>query len=190
MEISSEQQPLYSSAEQVAAASQPTHPPIRSCERCRHRKVKCDKRSPCSSCVRAEAECISPDGRGRAPKRPRKAVDYRLGDRLARVEAILKHLANPGNSNTDSSLAAPKLSHTSTSSDVRLGSSDDSGYGKPIRFRESVGETHGWSINATRTANHHPEAGLLTSNSSPTDTALTLFSDRRRARDTPRASCR
>lgn len=34
-------------------------PKLRSCVTCRHRKVRCDKQSPCSNCRRANIACVS-----------------------------------------------------------------------------------------------------------------------------------
>lgn len=70
--------------------SQPTH--LRSCVLCRQRKVKCDRRQPCSNCVRAGANCVHPPGAGRAAKRPRQAVDTKVLDRLSHLEATIKRL--------------------------------------------------------------------------------------------------
>ncbi|KAI2635323.1 hypothetical protein GGS21DRAFT_515277 [Xylaria nigripes] len=69
---------------------QPAH--LRSCVLCRQRKVKCDRRQPCSNCVRARAECVHPPGAGRAAKRPRQVVDARILDRLAQLETTINHL--------------------------------------------------------------------------------------------------
>lgn len=42
----------------------------RSCVTCRRRKVRCDKRMPCTNCRRGHIQCIFP-APGRAPRRPR-----------------------------------------------------------------------------------------------------------------------
>lgn len=46
--------PLTSGSEGSSKA-----PRTYSCLQCQHRKVKCDKQSPCSGCVRAGWECVS-----------------------------------------------------------------------------------------------------------------------------------
>ncbi|KAF2822360.1 hypothetical protein CC86DRAFT_469750 [Ophiobolus disseminans] len=66
-------------------------PNPRSCVTCRRRKVKCDKRQPCSNCVRAKIECIFP-GPGRAPRKSRKPPDAELLDRLRRLEGVVSSL--------------------------------------------------------------------------------------------------
>lgn len=67
------------------------HP--RSCQLCRSRKIKCDRQQPsCSSCSKAASLCKYPDGRGRAPKRSRRAVEGHVADRLSRLEALIRHL--------------------------------------------------------------------------------------------------
>ena len=63
----------------------------RSCITCRKRKVKCDKRHPCSNCNRAAIECVFP-GPGRAPRRSRKPPDTELLARLRRLEGVVQSL--------------------------------------------------------------------------------------------------
>lgn len=80
------------------------HP--RSCQLCRSRKIKCDRQQPsCSSCAKTAALCEYPGGRGRAPKRPRRAVEDHVADRLSRLEALIRHL---GQQSDASSLSAQK----------------------------------------------------------------------------------
>ncbi|KAL8713350.1 MAG: hypothetical protein Q9220_002549 [cf. Caloplaca sp. 1 TL-2023] len=68
-----------------------TQPNPRSCVTCRKRKVRCDKRHPCSNCNKAAIECIFP-GPGRAPRRSRKPPDAELLARLRRLEGVVQHL--------------------------------------------------------------------------------------------------
>ncbi|KAM5435837.1 hypothetical protein MferCBS31731_006094 [Microsporum ferrugineum] len=67
-----------------------THP--RSCTFCRQRKVKCDRKKPCSYCIRSKAECTYPPGRGRAAKQQRNTLNAKVIDRLHSLEAIIKRL--------------------------------------------------------------------------------------------------
>ncbi|PYH43297.1 putative C6 transcription factor [Aspergillus saccharolyticus JOP 1030-1] len=83
---------------QVATADQHTQPSpshelhsIRSCVTCRRRKVRCNKRSPCSNCVRAGIECIYPPP-GRAPRKSKRPQDAELLSRLRRLEGVIEHL--------------------------------------------------------------------------------------------------
>lgn len=92
-----------------SATGGPTPNP-RSCVTCRRRKVqyqgrasapanrvcsqlqvKCDKKHPCSNCVRAKIECVFP-GPGRAPRKSRKPQDAELLDRLRRLEGVVSSL--------------------------------------------------------------------------------------------------
>jgi hypothetical protein len=73
-----------------ATGGGPTPNP-RSCITCRRRKVKCDKKQPCSNCVRAKINCIFP-GPGRAPRKSRKPPDAELLDRLRRLEGVVSSL--------------------------------------------------------------------------------------------------
>ena len=63
----------------------------RSCVTCRRRKVRCDKKNPCSNCIKQHIECIFP-GPGRAPRKPRKPPDSELLLRLRRLEGVVKSL--------------------------------------------------------------------------------------------------
>ena len=71
----------------------PTSPQLnpRSCTTCRRRKVRCDKRHPCSNCSKAGIECIFP-GPGRAPRRSKKPPDTELLARLRRLEGVVQSL--------------------------------------------------------------------------------------------------
>lgn len=68
-----------------------TAPNPRSCITCRRRKVKCDKKQPCSNCARARIECVFP-GPGRAPRKSRRPPDAELLDRLRRLEGVVQNL--------------------------------------------------------------------------------------------------
>ncbi|KIW46463.1 uncharacterized protein PV06_02134 [Exophiala oligosperma] len=74
-------------------SSGPAHPfQLRSCVTCRARKVRCDRRSPCSNCRRGNIVCVFPSG-----------------DRPPRWARRLEHLANdPSSSSTSKSqMASP-----------------------------------------------------------------------------------
>ena len=66
------------------------------CTICQRRKVRCDRKDPCSNCVKAEAEC---EFRDPLPPRRRKKVqqpDAMLMARLRRCEDTLKRIGiNP-----------------------------------------------------------------------------------------------
>ncbi|KAI9375699.1 fungal-specific transcription factor domain-containing protein [Aspergillus egyptiacus] len=64
---------------------------LRSCVTCRRRKVRCDKRSPCSNCVRAGIECIFP-APVRAPRKAKRARTENAGllSRLRQLENIVE----------------------------------------------------------------------------------------------------
>lgn len=63
----------------------------RSCVTCRRRKVRCNKREPCSNCVKAGIDCIFP-GPGRAPRKARRPPDVELLSRLRRLEGVVESL--------------------------------------------------------------------------------------------------
>lgn len=70
-----------------------TPPNPRSCTTCRKRKVRCDKKNPCASCLKTGSVCIFP-GPGRAPRRRRKPQDAELMARLKRLEGVVQSLNN------------------------------------------------------------------------------------------------
>jgi hypothetical protein len=60
-----------------------------SCLTCRQRKVKCDRRAPCSNCVKAEKECsFIPPVRGK--RKRTKPLKEGLHAKLKRYEELLK----------------------------------------------------------------------------------------------------
>lgn len=92
---------LLYAAQMATAAIDPSTPAlpsahiqVRTCILCRQRRVKCDRQMPCcSSCVRCDANCVYPPGRGRAPKRPRRdVVGPQVSERLSRLESIISQL--------------------------------------------------------------------------------------------------
>ncbi len=90
-----------------------SHTQVRTCNLCRQRRVKCDRRDPrCSNCLRSEADCIYPPGRGRAPKRPKRDVAPQISERLSRLESIIHQLSAAG---ARHSLLADEASHVQDS---------------------------------------------------------------------------
>ncbi|EEA25625.1 conserved hypothetical protein [Talaromyces marneffei ATCC 18224] len=77
-----------------ATAKQP------SCILCRKRKVKCDRKYPCSNCIRANAECIF---RESIPARHHKRrAEHALLSRLRHYESLLRqHGIDPGVNSDD-----------------------------------------------------------------------------------------
>lgn len=82
--------PQPSRPNQADQTQQPQLNP-RSCVTCRRRKVRCNKREPCSNCVKAGIECVFP-GPGRAPRKPRRTPDAELLSRLRRLEGVVESL--------------------------------------------------------------------------------------------------
>jgi len=60
-----------------------------SCIRCSDRKVKCDRHSPCSACVKHNVRCVVRSLQ-LPRKRAKRAKDGILNDRLKRYEALLE----------------------------------------------------------------------------------------------------
>lgn len=78
----------------------PTNRKVRlTCQMCRQRKVKCDKRSPCTNCSRCGIDCEVverprlPRGKTQAPTLARALeVQPDLQDRVKKLESIIRHL--------------------------------------------------------------------------------------------------
>ncbi|OQE24841.1 hypothetical protein PENFLA_c009G02676 [Penicillium flavigenum] len=73
----------------------------RACDQCRLRKIRCDKRTPCSNCRSSSIACRS-TGEGQKPPEPRRRVlisnQYEkkidlIEERLASIESTLQQLA-------------------------------------------------------------------------------------------------
>lgn len=122
-----------------ATHSRSSAPRVRlTCEACRQRKVKCDKLSPCTSCERLGLVCVPverarlPRGRTRNPERI-VGSDKELSERVARLEKLLKRVANERDGLQVAS-TGPAMSHSYTqqesaeaskaSPDTRQGQSD------------------------------------------------------------------
>ena len=99
-----------------------------SCTICRHRKIKCDKSSPCSACKRSGTECVFPKRirapRGRQGPRNSKARDDELLRRIGKLEALLEKMG--GDTTTPLISGEPTDRQTPSSSDF-LSISGDKG---------------------------------------------------------------
>ena len=82
----------------------------RSCVTCRKRKVRCDKRHPCSNCNKAAIECIFP-GPGRAPRRSRKPPETELLARLRKLEGVVQSLGKTAEDGSEN-LNNGKVAHS------------------------------------------------------------------------------
>jgi hypothetical protein len=58
------------------------------CVSCQRRKVKCDRKSPCSRCLATGQDCRQPETR-RAPRRARRAVPGLVSEKLRQLEKSL-----------------------------------------------------------------------------------------------------
>ena len=81
----------------TSAHRNPTQHPL-SCTHCRQRKIKCDKRYPCSPCSRSNLTCVFPE-RARHPKKKpasSKATNDELMRRLGRMEELIEKMKVEG----------------------------------------------------------------------------------------------
>ena len=69
-----------------------------SCTHCRQRKIKCDRKYPCSPCSRSSLNCVFPE-RARHPKKKAtgsKATNDELMRRLGRMEELIEKMKVDG----------------------------------------------------------------------------------------------
>lgn len=123
------------------AATPPSGPAAfnpRSCVTCRRRKVRCDKRMPCTNCRRNHIQCIFP-APGRAPRRPRprdplapspagqssgtSRRESELLDRLRKLEGIVEELSGQieGERGASASTGSPEGPHHQQGADEPSG---------------------------------------------------------------------
>lgn len=65
----------------------------RSCVLCHQRKIRCDKKSPCRNCTRADVLCCYPSPE-QAVRRPQKTTIADVSARLARLERTIHALSS------------------------------------------------------------------------------------------------
>ncbi|KAI0378568.1 hypothetical protein F5Y04DRAFT_147304 [Hypomontagnella monticulosa] len=84
----------------------------RACDYCRTRKIRCDKRIPCSNCRNAQRPCVSPEQKGKEQRhRVLITTQYErkidgISDRLSAVEQLLRTLIDGRQSVSQSSPAS------------------------------------------------------------------------------------
>ena len=92
------QRPVPDTALPPAAGQRnPPQQPL-SCTHCRQRKIKCDKKYPCSQCSRSNLSCVFPE-RARHPKKKTatsKATNDELMRRLGRMEELIEKMKVDG----------------------------------------------------------------------------------------------
>uniref|UniRef100_A0A8H7NKJ5 Zn(2)-C6 fungal-type domain-containing protein n=1 Tax=Bionectria ochroleuca TaxID=29856 RepID=A0A8H7NKJ5_BIOOC len=87
-------------------------PRVLACVLCQHRKIKCDRNTPCSNCIKANATCTPSTP---APARKRRRPNQDLQERLARCEELLKQYAGGSvPSQADLQAAAPSVASVTT----------------------------------------------------------------------------
>ncbi|KAK2612454.1 hypothetical protein QQS21_001558 [Conoideocrella luteorostrata] len=84
-----------------------------SCERCRRRKIKCDRKRPCSRCVKAGTECVL-RGTGEKQRPVSKSYVQALEGQVAALEQIIRKLATADNVERDEILSELSVSPAST----------------------------------------------------------------------------
>ncbi|OAR01078.1 hypothetical protein LLEC1_05064 [Akanthomyces lecanii] len=84
-------------------------PRVLACVLCQHRKIKCDRNTPCSNCVKAGVTCTPSTP---APARKRRRPNQDLQERLARCEELLKQYATGGSPPSTSPNPSPSAPST------------------------------------------------------------------------------
>ena len=126
----------------------PTQHPL-SCTHCRQRKIKCDKKHPCSPCSRSNLNCVFPE-RARHPKKKptsSKAANDELMRRLGRMEELIEKMKVEGKDVNGKTLVnegstSPDPSHSRHTSEARSPGSNG-----PDHAEDGMGKyigTHFW----------------------------------------------
>ena len=77
-------------------------PRPRSCITCRKRKVKCDKRRPCSNCHRAQITCVFPSSERASRQLKKKSADVEIVlARVRKLEGVVQELRKNGGDAVD-----------------------------------------------------------------------------------------
>lgn len=76
-------------------SSQRRPPPTRSCIPCHQRKVRCDKKTPCSACIRGQHRCAYPGNNSstQSPRRPKSTI-AEIAGRLQSLEGTIVSLSS------------------------------------------------------------------------------------------------
>lgn len=65
----------------------------RSCVLCHRRKVRCDKKMPCSTCTRTAVLCCYPSGENPGPRQPKTTISA-IATRLVQLERTLTAISS------------------------------------------------------------------------------------------------
>jgi hypothetical protein len=108
-------------SESVSPAVSPTasrHP----CVTCQKRKVRCDRKNPCTRCLKSGQKCIQPEV-FRPPRRPRRTQEAnvlarvrQLEDSLEKMRSLVAHapeetIKEDGNKAAEANLGDSKAEH-------------------------------------------------------------------------------
>ncbi|KAI0458241.1 fungal-specific transcription factor domain-containing protein [Xylaria acuta] len=119
----------------TTAAAAPPHPKptkILACVHCQYRKIKCDRRQPCSNCIKAKIACKPSIP---APPHKRRRPNQDLLERLARCEQLLKQYADgnvpaqgqPAPTTTEPSSSTGISQPTSSSPAIKVENENEAG---------------------------------------------------------------
>jgi hypothetical protein len=92
----------------------------RPCLMCHQRKICCDKKVPCSHCLRADVLCCYPAPE-RISRRPQKTTIAEVAVRLARLERTITAISNGASTQPDSALGPSHGSEAGTSESRNAG---------------------------------------------------------------------
>lgn len=96
------------------SSSRPNRRIERSCEVCHRRKVRCDKKSPCSQCIRSKFECSYPSSVAPPVRRPRKTTINDVASRISQMERTIESFRAQQDATTASTSPQPSVSTTTS----------------------------------------------------------------------------
>ncbi|OAL46678.1 hypothetical protein IQ07DRAFT_573374 [Pyrenochaeta sp. DS3sAY3a] len=113
----------------------------KSCERCRRRKIKCDRRQPCSRCFKAKVQCHRAGSGEKQRPVPRSYVQA-LEGQVASLELFIQKLAAANLVERDKMLSELKHDSTSTVAPIQEEMAPETGTAeaKVILARARAGE--------------------------------------------------
>jgi hypothetical protein len=132
----------------------------RSCAVCHRRKVRCDRKSPCSQCIRSNFECSYPSSAGPPVRRVRKTTINDVASRISQMERTIESFRT--NQDTASQVTTSSTpSVTSANTPVTSATVTTTGVGVRDEFpRQAVERREGLLLNKGRFSHYVNEVLL------------------------------
>lgn len=117
---------------------------VRSCQICHQRKVRCDKKLPCSNCVRGKGLCRYPDPE-RKVRRPHKTTITDVAARLSQLEGVIRTAPSNPDSNQHASQPREASAEISSHGEIAMSQDGDTGTNRNASAEDLLVEDGGSS---------------------------------------------